>query len=149
MTEVLCCSFKGGFPLVGMWSRKPCNRSKVVARTSPETTRPNACASVLGNHCRIKAIDWLCSCWSQKKLLPKSVARLPKTGESSSLKQATHAQTTGRAIARPNLHKWKPALTIRCSMTTQFVFNLREPKILGALTAMNWFSLSQLFYEML
>ena len=42
--------------------------------------------------------------------LPKSVALLPMTGESSSLKQTTHAQTTGRAIARPNLHKWKPAL---------------------------------------
>ena len=33
----------------------------------------------------------------------------PMTGESSSLKQTTHAQTTGRAIVRPNSHKWKPA----------------------------------------
>ena len=44
--------------------------------------------------------------------LPKSVARSQKTGESSSLKQTTYAQTTGRAIARPNLHKWKPALRL-------------------------------------
>ena len=39
--------------------------------------------------------------------------RSPKTGESSSLKQTTHAQTIGRTIARPNLHKWKPALRPR------------------------------------
>ena len=43
--------------------------------------------------------------------LPKSVARTPKTGESSSVKRTTHAQTTSRAIVRPNSHKWKPAFT--------------------------------------
>ena len=39
--------------------------------------------------------------------LPKSVARSPMTGESSSLKQTMHAQMTGPAIVQPNLHDWK------------------------------------------
>ena len=34
------------------------------------------------------------------------------TRESSSLKQTTHAQRAGRAVARPNSNKWKPAFRV-------------------------------------
>lgn len=41
----------------------------------------------------------------------KSVAQSREVGESLSLKQTTIAQTTGRATARPNSHKWKSAFS--------------------------------------
>ena len=94
-------------------ARPVCDHSKAVVRTGRVTARPIVSVFVSSNHCKIKAIRLALPVLVANKLksipLPKSVARPPITGESSSLKQTTHAQTTGRAIARPNLHKSKPA----------------------------------------
>ena len=125
--------FKGGFPLVRIWSRDPCDRSKAVARTSRTTARPMAWACLLSNYCRIKAIWLALFMLVAEKLksiqLPKSVARSPKTGESSSVKRTTQAQTIGRAIVLPNSHKWKPALNDRIS-EIYYGFSLKIKRIL-------------------